>query len=102
MKGKKILFNILVILVCALIVIVCIFGYKHFTKKNTENVKKVAEEKLSTDPIFTDEDYPVVDGSTATIPLAEAFEANFKGKDASKVEVSHSKTHNAYVKLIKW
>lgn len=100
MKGKKILFNILVILTCALIVLGCIFGYKHFTKKNTENVKKVAEEKISSDPIFTDEDYPVVDGSTATIPLAEAFESNFKGKDVSEVEVSHSKTHNAYVKLI--
>lgn len=97
---KKVLFNILAILICVLIVLGCFFGYKYFTEKNTINVTVKAEEKISTDPIFTDEDYPIVDGSTATIPLAEAFEANFKGKDVSEVEINHSKTHNAYVKLI--
>lgn len=99
MKKKKILINILVIMLCIGICIGCFFLYKSLTEENTENVKKAAE-KISTDPLFTDEDYPIVDGSTATIPLAEAFEANFKAKNVEEVDINHSKTHNAYVKLI--
>ncbi len=99
MKKKKILINILVIILCIGICIGCFFLYKSLTKENTENVKKTAE-KISTDPLFTDEDYPIVDGSTATIPLAEAFEANFKAKNVEEVDITHSKTHSAYVKLI--
>lgn len=100
MKNKKVIINILVVLICIAVCIGCYFLYNSLTKGNTETVKKAAEEKISTDPLFTDEDYPIVDGSTATIPLAEAFEANFKAKDVDEVEISHSKTHNAYVKLI--
>lgn len=97
---KKVLFNILAVLICIAIVVACVLAYKHFTKQNTENLKQVAEENISNDPIFTDEDYPIVDGSTATIPLSQAFEANFKGKKVDEVEINHSKTHNAYVNLI--
>lgn len=100
MKNKKILINVLVIIICIAICIGCYFLYNSLTHGNTETVKKAAEEKISTDPLFTDEDYPIVDGSTATIPLAEAFEANFKAKKIDEVEINHSKTHNAYVKLI--
>ena len=84
MKKKKILINILVIMLCIGICIGCFFLYKSLTEENTENVKKAAE-KISTDPLFTDEDYPIVDGSTATIPLAEAFEANFKAKNVEEL-----------------
>ena len=99
MKKKKILINILVFILCIGICVGCYFLYKSLTKENTETVKEVSE-KISTDPLFTDEDYPIVDGSTATIPLAEAFEANFKAKNIEEVDITHSKTHNAYVKLI--
>ena len=34
------------------------------------------------------------------MPLAEAFKANFTGTDINNVDVTHSKTHNAYVNLI--
>lgn len=50
--------------------------------------------------IFTEENYPIVDGSTATIPLSEAFKAEFLGKDIKDVSVKHNKTHSAYVNLI--
>lgn len=50
--------------------------------------------------LYTDDSYPVVDGSTATIPLAEAFEAEFKGKTVKDVNVTHSKTHTAYQRLL--
>lgn len=98
MNKKKIIINILVIILCAAICVGCYFLYQSLTKDKAP--VKQAEEKISTDPIFTDADYPIVDGSTATIPLAEAFEANFKAVPVEEVEITHSKTHNAYEKLI--
>ena len=34
------------------------------------------------------------------MPLAQAFKAGFTGKNIEETEVTHSKTHNAYVNLI--
>lgn len=99
MKGKKILLNILVILICAGIVVGCYFAYKTLTKKDiSKKETKTPEVKISTEPIFSKEDYPVVDGSTATKPLAKAFEENFTGSE--DVEIKHSKTHEAYLNLV--
>ena len=50
--------------------------------------------------LFTEENYPRIDGSTATIPLSEAFKAEFLAKDVKDVSVEHNKTHQAYQKLI--
>lgn len=96
MKKKKILLNLVVIVICVLIAVGCYFLYKYLTKPAEVNTP--VEEVISTEPIFTKENYPNVDGSTATIPLAEAFESNFTGEE--EVEITHSKTHNAYVSLI--
>ena len=53
---------------------------------------------IDTDYNFTVDDYPVVDGSTATKPLAKAFYEAFTGIQIE--DVDHSKTHQAYLKLI--
>lgn len=47
-------------------------------------------------------DYPRVDGSTATIPLSEAFAAAVMGLDIQEARqyIEHNKTHEAYVNLI--
>lgn len=47
-------------------------------------------------------DYPRVDGSTATIPLSEAFAAAVMGVDLEEARqyIEHNKTHEAYVNLI--
>lgn len=47
-------------------------------------------------------DYPRVDGSTATIPLSEAFAAAVMGLDIEEARqyIEHNKTHEAYVNLI--
>lgn len=53
-------------------------------------------------PKFTKDNYPKVDGSTATIPLSEAIASNIlriSGTEASKF-IKHNTTHNAYVNLI--
>lgn len=103
MKKKKVIANIITIVICLVIVALGYVAYKYFTNANdlkNQNEPEQVEEKVSTEPLYTDENYPKVDGSTATAPLAEAFEANFKGKKIDEVNVEHSKTHKAYEKLI--
>jgi phosphate transport system substrate-binding protein len=97
MKKKKILLNVLVVLICLAIAGGCYAAY-YFLTNADDKIDEIAKENISTEPIFTEENYPIVDGSTATAPLAEAFQENFTGVE--DVEVEHSKTHNAYVKLI--
>lgn len=103
MNKKKVIANIITIVICLVIVALGYVAYKYFTNANdlkNQNEPEQVEEKISTEPLYTDENYPKVDGSTATAPLAEAFEANFKGKKIDEVNVEHSKTHKAYEKLI--
>ena len=103
MKKKKVIANIITIVICLVIVALGYVAYKYFTNANdlkNQNEPEQVEEKISTEPLYTDENYPKVDGSTATAPLAEAFEANFKGKKIDEVNAEHSKTHKAYEKLI--
>lgn len=84
--------NVLLIIIMILVVIACIIGYMYFTQEKVEID--------NTEAIFALENYPRIDGSTATLPLAEAFKADFTGTNLEEVEVNHSKTHNAYVNLI--
>jgi phosphate transport system substrate-binding protein len=53
-------------------------------------------------PRFTLKSYPLVDGSTVTIPLAEALMAKLTGTSVEEVRpyILHSKTHQAYLNLI--
>lgn len=86
--------NVLLIIIMILIVIACLVVYMCIT-----NDVEIIEQK-NKEPLFSSEDYPKIDGSTATLPLAEAFKANFTGTNINEVDVKHSKTHNAYVNLI--
>ena len=92
MKENKVVINVLLIIIMILVVGACIIAYMCFT--NDVEIMSPQKEEA----IFTQESYPRIDGSTATLPLAEAFKANFTKTD--DVEVEHSKTHNAYVNLI--
>lgn len=51
---------------------------------------------------FSVESYPRVDGSTATIPLSEAFAVAVMGVEIEEARqyIAHQKTHTAYVNLI--
>ena len=91
---------ILTMLAILIIVVGCIVAYVVMTKSNEpENENK--EEIISNAPIFTLENYPKIDSSTATIPLSNAFIKNFTGKDSSEMEgLKYNKTHGAYVNLI--
>ena len=95
MKENSKLTNVLLIIIMLLVVVGCVVVYLCAT-----NDVKIIEPKEDT-VLFTKDNYPKIDGSTATLPLAEAFKANFTGTDLKDVDVKHSKTHNAYVNLIK-
>lgn len=91
-KNTKVI-NVLLIIIMILVVVACVVAYLYFTNKKPETVK-------IDEPIFSLENYPKIDGSTATLPLAEAFKANFTGTNIDNIEVKHTKTHNAYLNLI--
>ena len=93
MKNKWVI-NILLVIIMILVVIACVFTYMCVI--HDVEIIKPKKEKI----LFSKENYPKVDGSTATLPLAKAFKANFTGTDISKIDIRHSKTHNAYVNLI--
>ncbi len=111
MNGKKILFLLLGII---LILGGCFGIFKVITSDNEENPNLGIEsgENLSgeqmeeefvigeREAIFTEENYPRIDGSTATIPLSEAFKAEFLGIPLEEAEVNHNTTHYAYLNLI--
>lgn len=74
----------------------CITAYVLLTSKLSDD-----SAQLSTDPIFASEDFPRMDGSTATQPLMLAFYKNFTGHTDAKIsDFSWNKTHEAYVNLI--
>lgn len=94
MEKNESLINILLIIIMLLVVVACVVAYICFT--NDVKILNTQENEA----LFSEETYPKIDGSTATLPLAEAFKANFTEIDIEDVEITHSKTHNAYVNLI--
>lgn len=94
MQKNKMVINVLLVIIMILVVVACAVIYMCFT--NDVEIIEPQEEEI----LFSVENYPQIDGSTATLPLAEAFKANFTGTDIKDIEVEHSKTHNAYVNLI--
>ena len=93
MEKENKMINILLIVIMILVVVGCVVAYLYFTYTWEKKDK-------NQEPIFTMENYPKIDGSTATLPLAQAYKSAFTGTDIENVDVTHSKTHNAYVNLI--
>lgn len=94
---KKFLKILLVLVIMGLIILGCVWSYNYFTKEEKKS-KNDDIKKYSTEPIFNVENYPRIDGSTATIPLSNAFKKAFTNN--KETEVKHNTTHNAYVNLI--
>ncbi len=88
-----------------LVVIICVASYfvitKFYENKIDEEHRQEEEaNKITNDPLYTEENYPKVDASLATQPLADAFITNFTGKKIEELNLDYSNTHPAYVKLI--
>jgi len=96
---KKVLLVVLAIIICIAVYVGVITVYKN-SKKQPTNENQQQGEIITDENLYEGKDYPKIDGSTATLPLAEAFKANFTKTELKDVEVEHTKTHNAYVKLI--
>lgn len=98
---KKVLKVLAVILIMALIVAGCVFAYFKLTKKDETNGQEEAKkEEVSTEPLFSLEDYPKVDASLATQPLTNAFIKNFTGEEVDEKDLDYTNTHPGYVRLI--
>lgn len=81
MNNKK----IIIVLICFIIILVA--GYFCFFNK----------EKTKLSELFTEDTYPVIDGSSSTENLAKAFKIECLGNE--NIEINHSKTHKAYINL---
>ena len=101
-KRKSIITVIIVILAVILICVGTFFIVTNSYEKKLEaqKQKEIEENKISSEPIYTLEDYPKVDASSATQPLATAFIENFTGQTVDESTLNYSKTHQAYLKLI--
>lgn len=80
-----------------------------FSQEESENAESVetteqpaAREPILGVPVMSREDYPKVDGSTATLPLSQALYrlATGASKPEAESDIVHSKTTNAYKNLI--
>lgn len=104
---------LITILLCVMVACACVLTYNHFTKqiadKNVaiipdvnanESKNQVKEKTGNEEQIFSLKDYPKVDASTATQPLANAFIKDFTGEDVNTDKLEYTKTHSAYEKLI--
>lgn len=94
--SKKILLVILAILICVGIYFVAIAIYNN-TNNGQENEPE--QEEISTEPLYTAENFPKIDASLATQPLTDAIFENFTG-EAAEGKIDYSNTHPGYVKLI--
>ena len=80
------------ILVILVVIIGCIGAFLFFTKDSFSSDSK---------PLFSLDDYPTVDASLATQPLATAFIKEFTGeKEISDERLGYTNTHPGYVRLI--
>ena len=97
MKGKKNKELLIAVLLIAGMLSGCSSPAANDEAADTDNTKP---EKNSL--YLTLEDYPKVDGSTATIPLSEAFGAAVMDMSIEEARqyIVHNTTHNAYVNLI--
>ena len=93
MQNTKVI-KVLLIIIMILIVIACIVAYICFTSDIT--IIETKREEI----LFSKNNYPRVDGITATLPLAEAFESNFTGTSMANINIEYSNEEDLYTGLI--
>lgn len=95
-KFTKITLIVVAIIICVAVYFVTIEIYKKQVKE-----EKVSEEVITNEKLYDLENYPKVDASSATQPLANAFIKNFTStEEIDETSLGYTKTHSAYVKLI--
>lgn len=102
------------IIVGILIVVGCALAFTYFTSKPVqlpskesgdsvigENTKKSGDVVVSDEPIFTKDNYPRIDASTAIQPLTEAIKKNFVSSgDVDKMKTEYLDTHYGFLGVV--
>ena len=117
-KMKKGSSMITLIVVIVLVVALCVGAYflvsslyekklnqngdvnNNSSQDNTQDTSKNDEEEISSEPLYTLDNYPKVDASLATQPLTNAFIKKFVGEDVDVSKLDYTNTHPGYVRLI--
>lgn len=117
-KMKKGSSMITLIVVIVLVVALCVGAYflvsslyekklnqngdvnNNSSQDNTQDTSKNDEEEISSEPLYTLDNYPKVDASLATQPLTNAFIKNFVGENVDVSKLDYTNTHPGYVRLI--
>lgn len=99
---KRIVPIIVPIIIMIIVAGFCVGLYYFFTHNNgkVDNKTVVDDKEISTEPLFTINNYPRVDASLATQPLTNAFIKNFVGDEVDLDSIEYTNTHPGYVKLI--
>ena len=94
-SGTIISIIIILILIAGIVILAYLNKNKEAVKTNTptQNVVKT----ISTDPIFTKENYPRVDASLAIHPLVDSIAANFMGVNEEDLDYTYTKTRTSDV-----
>lgn len=110
---KKSVAIVISVIVVILVVCGCVGAYMYFTlqsdlpihsgdvitdNKQEEDTK--SGEEINNEPIFTKENYPRIDASTAIQPLAESLRKDFVGAEAEEMEVEYTNTHPGFVSVV--
>ena len=98
---NNILINILLIVIALLVLVACVVGYMYFTTDEGSDEINIENAEYSTEKIFTNDNYPKVDGSIVTLPLAQAFKSNYTETDINSVNIKHTGTHKSFIELLK-
>ena len=101
------------IVVIAIVILCCTMWYKNATKvesvpqnqeiitdngSSNESGENTEEEvEISTEPLFTKENYPRVDASLAIHPLVDSLAANFLAVDKDELDYEYTKTRTSDV-----
>lgn len=108
---KKVLVMVLAIICVVSVVIFCVCWYKSATKipnnfssgdltfenNSGEVINNESGDEISTEPIFTLENYPRVDASLAIHPLVDSIAANFLGISEKELDFEYTKTRTSDV-----
>ena len=102
---KKIsMYSIVITLVVIFAVITgCVIWYKHATNNtNQDDIKHLKEEEkqvetISTEPIFSKENYPRIDASLAIHPLVDSIASDFIGISTTELDYQYTKTRTSDV-----
>ncbi|MCL2173882.1 substrate-binding domain-containing protein [Candidatus Saccharibacteria bacterium] len=101
---SKIKITTLIIIIVVIIMSLCVLAFSYFTKSwwfAEQPPEQPPTAQHDNTPIFSLENYPKVDASTVTHPLAMAFMRNFTGvQDIDQDSLGFTVTDDAYTRLI--